>query len=256
MVRFGKAARDKEWGFTEVSLPRFHSGDSTGVLVCHGFGCTPSTMSCLYSTAVDLGHTADMPLLAGHAKTFGELEKAGFADWQKDVDAAYARLADAGCERIVLCGLSLGALLMADLAARRADDSRIAGVFLICPPIRMKSYLNFCAAIAPLIPYVQTADGFAHPGNELYYGMATRKLNDIKAAAGAALAGADRINAPVTLVEAGEDSRVDPKSYDMLEARLADHRRILIPGAPHGIPYSRYSGELCRIFEEFLKGSD
>lgn len=253
MLRFGKAARDHEWGFTDISKPRFHKGKNEGVLICHGFGCTPSTMSCLFDTSVGMGFTAAMPLLTGHAETFGALDKASFEDWQRDVDGAYESLIDAGCGEVVLCGLSLGALLMADLAARRAQDGKIKGVFLICPPIRMKAYLNFFAAVADIVPFVMTEESFRLEGAELYYGAASRKLRDIQRAAKAALNGASSISCPVTLVEAENDSRVDPKSYELLEKKLRDHSRVVIPGAPHGIPYSDKRGELCAEFEDFLK---
>ena len=251
---FGKRARDKEWAFTSASLPRFYKGSNLGVLVCHGFGCTPSTMRGLYDTAVGRGCSASLPLLTGHAKTLGELEKASYEDWRRDVGAAYDKLAEAGCDRIILCGLSLGALLMTDLAARRADDPRLAGVFLICPPIKMKGYLNFSAAIAPLIPYVQTADGFINGEFELYYGMATRKLKDIRAMSKLALEGAVKIKCPVSLVRAENDSRVNIKSYDMLKKRLPQAKLVEIKGAPHGIPYSDKSRELCDVFDGFLAG--
>jgi pimeloyl-ACP methyl ester carboxylesterase len=142
---------------------------------------------------------------------------------------------------------------MADLAARHADDGRIKAVFLICPPIKMKFYLNFFAAVADLVPFVQTEDGFRVKDEEMYFGAAARKLRDIQRAAKAALNGASSISCPVMLVEAENDSRVDPKSYELLEKKLRDHSRVMIPGAPHGIPYSEKRGELCAIFEDFLK---
>lgn len=253
MLRFGKAARDHEWGFTEISNPRFYSGSDLGVLICHGFGCTPSTMSCLSDSAKSAGCTVMTPLLTGHAATFGELDKASFDDWRRDVDAAYARLVSEGCKRILLCGLSLGALLMADLAARKSGDGLVAGVFLICPPVKMKGYLNFFAAIADIVPFVMTEESFRLEGAELYYGAASRKLRDIKTAARAALSGASSIPCPVMLVEAENDNRVNKKSYALLEERLADHSHVTIPGAPHGIPYSDNRDELCRVFEDFLK---
>ena len=251
-VVFGKKARDKEWGFTEASLTRFHKGNAVGVLICHGFGCTPTTMDCLYERAVSMGFTAVMPLLTGHAKTFYDLEKSGFEDWRRDVREAYARLISSGCERIILCGLSLGALLMAELAAELSDDPRIKGAFLICPPVKMKGYLNVCADLAWLIPYVQTADGFKSPEFEMYFGMATRKLNDIRKMARLVKKGAERISCPVTLIEAGEDSRVNRKSYYILTSRIPKATHTLLPGAPHGIPYSAYSEKLANIFEGFL----
>lgn len=253
-VSFDKSAKDFNWGFTEASLPRFHKGSELGILICHGFGCTPTTMRCLYDRAVSMGATAVMPLLSGHAKTFGELEKVSFSDWIRDAADAYERLVDSGCERIILCGLSLGALLMADLASKRRDDGRIMGVILICPPIRMKAYLNFFSFLSPLIPYVRTADGFRDPEFEMYYGMATRKLNDIRRMAVLAKRAAESIDAPTLLIEAGRDSRVNPVSYRILKSKLSDVEHVIIKDAPHGIPYSSKRDKLSDMFEGFIKG--
>lgn len=251
-LTFGREAKNYNWGFTEASLPRFFKGNEDGVLVCHGFGCTPSTVRCLYDRAVGMGLTAVMPLLTGHGKTLGELEAASCEDWLRDVGEAYAKLCEAGCKRVFLCGLSLGALLMADLAGKHTDDPRLAGVFLMCPPIRMKAYLNVCADSAPLIPYVKTGDSFAQEGMEQYMGMATRKLNDIRKAARLARKAAGSISIPVMLVEAGRDSRVNPVSYRILMDKLPRASHIVIKDAPHGIPYSDKKDKLCDIFEGFL----
>lgn len=254
-VRIERSARDKEWGFTEASFPRFHRGGETGVLICHGFGGTPSNMLCLYERAVEMGYTAALPLLKGHAETLGEMEKADREDWRKDVDKAYDSLVSAGCKRIFLCGLSMGALLMADLAERRAS-SGVSGVMLICPPVKMKGYLKLFEALAPIAPYALTADGFDRgpDGTEIYMGVASKKLKEISRLSKAVRKGAARLTCPVLLVEAEEDNRVDPASYRILEKLLPQAEHRIIKAAPHGIPYSPQKAELCDIFEEYFKG--
>ena len=253
-IRIDKTAKDKEWGFTAASRPRFIAGSDVGALICHGFGGTPANMRCLIDAAAELGLTAAAPLLSGHAATMGDMQKHGWLDWRDDVDSAYDKLVSSGCREIYLCGLSMGALLMADLAARRCAEGRIKGVVMICPPVKMKAYLNFSArALWPFAPYVLTADSFRpDPDAEMYYGMATKKLNDIIGLSTAVKKHAAEITVPVTLIEAGRDNRVDPVSYRILQKKLADCEHTVIEDAPHGIPYSAEADKLVEIFKEYL----
>lgn len=249
-----KSARDKQWGFTSAAEPRFIEGSREGVLICHGFGGSPSNMRCLTDAAAQMGLTVCAPLLRGHASTLGEMEKYGWQDWRADADEAFERLVSYGCERIVLCGLSMGALLMADLAERRADDCRIDSLILISPALKMRAYLDFSNhVLKKAAPYVLTADSFKQGSDkEMYYGMATKKLNDIELLSKAVRSGARRIKAPVRLIAAGKDNRVAPSTYRILQKSLADCEYSVIEGAPHGIPYSAEADKLVEIFKEYV----
>lgn len=251
---FDKNAGAKQWGFGPASRARFIAGGDTGVLVCHGFGGSPANMRCLADAAAELGCTVSVPLLSGHASTLADMEKCTYADWQADVEAAYRSLVDAGCGRIVLCGLSMGALLMADLAARRQGEGRIAGLYLVCPPLKMRGYLNFSSHLGKIAPYVLTRERFRpDPDMEMYYGMASSKLRDLRALAAAVRREASSISVPVELVEAGRDNRVHPSTYKLLEAELGLSGHTVFPEAPHGIPYSDQRDELAAGFASFLR---
>lgn len=250
-----KSAGSKPWGFTPASRARFIKGSEVGALVCHGFGGTPSNMRCLVEAAADKGCTVSAPLLKGHGSTLGELNASGYEDWRADVENAYRGLLESGCSSIFLCGLSMGALLMADLASRHADDARIAGVSVICPPLKMRGYLNFFSHLEGIAPYVLTSEGFKDdPDMEMYYGMATAKLKDIRILAKDVERYAARIKAPVQLIEAGRDNRVHPVTYKILEGKLGLSGHIVFPEAPHGIPYSDFRGELAELFAGFIAG--
>ena len=253
-ITISKTVRDKDWGFTEASLPQFKEGrNGVGVLICHGFGGSPSNMRCLYDRAKELGCTAVMPLLTGHGKTLGDMEQADYNDWRRDVDEALDKLTEAGCEKIVLCGLSMGALLMADLAERKAGLELVDGLMLICPPVKMKRYLRVCSMLAPVIPYVETREEFPSADMEMYCGMATRSLADLKELGDAVRRHTGAIDMPTLIVEAGLDNRVDPASYRILTERIPQAEYVLMPDAVHGIPYSDKADELCGLFGDFLK---
>lgn len=254
-VNISNTAADKQWGFTEASRPRFSKGENgVGVLICHGFGGTPANMRCLFERAVKLGCTADMPLLTGHGTTLADMEDSTYADWRRDVNASLDRLTAAGCSKIVLCGLSMGALLMADLAERKAGLELIDGLMLICPPVKLKRYLDICSWLAPLIPYVETREDFPSPDMEMYFGMASRSLKDLKYLGDSVRRHTGAIDMPTLLVEAGRDNRVDPASYRILRERIPQAEYVLMEDAVHGIPYSDKAEELCDLFEGFLNG--
>ena len=249
-LNISRSARDKDWHFTEAALPRFSGGSNgAGVLICHGFGGSPANMRCLYEKAVEMGFTAIVPLLTGHAKTLGDYEQADYTVWRRDVDAALDKLIESGCERIYLCGLSMGALLMADLAERKAGLELVNGLIMLCPPIKFKTYLNVSNFFAPLIPYVQTKDEFPPgPDMEMYWGMATRKLADIKKLSKAVTHHAASLDMPVLLLEAGCDNRVNPVTFDILRERIPPAEYVFVENAPHGITYyDPYADNLCRI---------
>src|SRR5690242_21903999 len=60
-----------------------------------------------------------MPLL-GHCGTEADLLRTGWRDWTASVDRAYERLRPE-VDRVCVGGLSMGALLSLELAARRPD---------------------------------------------------------------------------------------------------------------------------------------
>lgn len=252
-ITVSESVRTKDWGFTKAALPRFHNGGGeSGMLICHGFGGSPANMRCLYERAVEMGFTVAVPLLTGHAKTFADMEHSGYMDWRNDVDEAFSRLIDADCKRVSLCGLSMGALLMCDLAERKGSD-RIAAQMLICPPVRMVHSLNISSRIAPIIPYVQTKDAFPSPDMEMYCGMATRKLADIRKLSESIMANPVSPHIRTLLIQAGRDNRVAPVTYSMLKKHIPHSEYIYMKEAPHGIPYSDSADELCGIFEDYFK---
>lgn len=251
-----RKARDKQWGFTEASFPRAHKGNDRGVLICHGLGGSPANMRCLYDAAVMMGYSAVMPLLSGHAGTLGTMAEHGYKDWQKDVDEALKKLLDMGSNRICLCGLSMGALLMADLAARNCGDSRIDSLMLICPAVKFRGYLNTTRRLAALMPFVQTADSFEHTGTEIYCGTASHKLNDVMKLSRLVLKEADSITQRMLIVEAGDDNRVDPETYRMLSKLFPNSEHVFIGDAPHGITYSPKAEEVTEVFRDFLAAAE
>ena len=103
------------------------AGGPHGALVLHGFTGTPQSMRGLAAAFAAAGFAVELPRLPGHGTSVDDLATTTFADWSQAVADVYDELAGR-CERVVVAGLSMGAMLGAWLAARRPE---IAGLVAI-----------------------------------------------------------------------------------------------------------------------------
>ncbi len=91
--------------------PLSHEGKgNVGALVLHGFTGNPGSMRGLAEACVAAGFHVEMPQLAGHGTVIDDMVPTRWADWTRDVEAAYQRLA-VRASRIVVLGLSMGGSL-------------------------------------------------------------------------------------------------------------------------------------------------
>ena len=91
--------------------PLSHTGTGdVGALVLHGFTGNPGSMRGLAEACVAAGFHVEMPQLAGHGTAMEDMIPTRWADWSRDANAAYEKLA-ARASRIVVLGLSMGGSL-------------------------------------------------------------------------------------------------------------------------------------------------
>lgn len=109
-----------------------YEGGSTGVLLIHGLGGTPIELKRVARAVHAEGYTAACCTLAGHCGTESDLVATRWQDWHASVDAAFERLSER-CDRIVVGGLSLGAVLALHLAAQRPNQ--VHGLALYAPTL-------------------------------------------------------------------------------------------------------------------------
>ena len=108
--------------------PFFHSGGSTGVLLCHGFTGNPSSLRPWADFLAAAGLTVSLPRLPGHGTTWQEMAGTRWEDWYAEIDRAYEELRGRTGEIFVM-GLSMGATLALRLAELRGDG--VAGLVLV-----------------------------------------------------------------------------------------------------------------------------
>lgn len=91
--------------------PFSHVGDrDAGVLVLHGFTGNPGSMRGLAEACAAAGFHVELPQLAGHGTAMEDMVPTRWADWTRDVEAAYQTLASR-VSKIVVMGLSMGGSL-------------------------------------------------------------------------------------------------------------------------------------------------
>lgn len=117
----------------------FLKGNSTGILLCHGFLGTPQSVKELGEAIAARGYTVSCPRLPGHGTHFKDLEQFGCDDWFARIEEAYNELKQT-CSRVVVIGQSMGGTLSLDLASRHPE---IQGIILINPAIDIPAFETY-----------------------------------------------------------------------------------------------------------------
>src|SRR5262249_39365154 len=96
-------------------------GGPLGVLLIHGLGGTPIEMRYLAQALSRAGHPVHVPQLAGHCGSAEQLKATTWQDWYRSVELEHRRMHET-CDRIVVGGLSMGAILALYHAARHPRE--------------------------------------------------------------------------------------------------------------------------------------
>jgi esterase/lipase/1-acyl-sn-glycerol-3-phosphate acyltransferase len=132
----------------EIGAPRLIRGKSheLGVVLLHGFMAAPYEMKELADYLGRRGVWVYVPRVKGHGTSAPDLATRTSRDWLESVDEAYVMMSNI-CRRVVVGGFSFGGGLALDLAARVPE---VAGVFAVCPPMRLQDLSSRFAQAADL----------------------------------------------------------------------------------------------------------
>jgi carboxylesterase len=113
-------------------------GGRTGVVLLHGLSGTPVEMGEVARDLAARGYSVSCPQLAGHCGTYEDLKTVRWHDWVASALAAVRRLRET-CDTVVIGGLSTGAILSLNLAARYPD--LIQGVAVLAPTLWLNGWM-------------------------------------------------------------------------------------------------------------------
>ncbi|WP_030371828.1 alpha/beta hydrolase [Streptomyces rimosus] len=230
--------------------PFRRDGGPTGVLVCHGFTGSPQSVRPWAEYLADRGLTVSLPLLPGHGTRWQDMQLTTWQDWYAEVDRELRSLTER-CERVFVCGLSMGGALALRLAAQHGPA--VSGLALVNPGNKVHD------AAAPLLPVLRhvvrttkgVADDIAKPGaHELGYTRvplhAAHSLRRFFQVVDAEL---PRVTQPLLVLTSPQDHVVRPADSERILSRVSstDVRQTLLERSYH---VATLDHDAERIFQE------
>ena len=201
----------------------FHREAGTlGVLLSHGFTGSPASMRPWAEFLADRGYSVSVPRLPGHGTEWRDLNRTTWADWYGELDAAMTELLTR-CDRIALCGLSMGGGLALRLTEDRPDD--VAALILVNPAIGVRNWqLRFLPVLKRLVPSMPGIGNDIKKAGVDEYGYDRTPLRALHSQLGA-WPGIQRdlakVTAPLLVFRATDDHVVDETSLSLIKAGVS-----------------------------------
>jgi carboxylesterase len=219
----------------ELDLP----GGPDAALVLHGL--TGSTLEVL--PLVERLHGAGLrvlaPVMAGHGGAPSALRGVPWTAWVEKAERDLARLA--GARRVIVAGLSMGALVACALAAARAD--RVAGLVLLAPALELTwpGRLGARLGLVPVAREVVVLKWYSDVCDPTLRGRkfgldglplgAVTELERLERHVDALLPG---LRAPTLVIAGGRDRTVTVRGARRLARRIgAPARLVVLPESAH-----------------------
>jgi carboxylesterase len=232
-------------GIIEGAEPivRERAGAREAVLLLHGFGDTPQTLTYLADELHTRGWDVHAPLLPGHGRTLRSFASSRSQQWVGSAREALDYLL-ARYQHVAVVGLSMGGALAAILAAER---DRVVALVLLAPyvelPPRLRRLVRHHQLIHLLTPVLRgnTERSILDPAERArslgYRAMTPTLARELSVLAERARMALPRIRVPTLLAQSRQDNRLAPAVADRAFAALGakDKELIWLDGAGHVI---------------------
>ena len=224
----------------------YWKGNSTGILLIHGFTATTAEVRLLAEKLHQAGFTAAGPLLPGHGTHPDDLNRSTWQMWLEKVKLNYTKL-QRDCARVFVAGESMGSLLALELATQYPE---IKGLLLFAPAIKVPN-LWISRLLLPFKDYLEKSgedDGLPWKGYTVYPVKAMVELLRLQKYIRRRL---PQVNQP-TLVFTGEYDRSisqDAAGVVLNGIRSAKKNHIHLTESPHCI---LLDGELDLAFKHVM----
>ena len=238
----------------EGAEPFFLKGNSTGILLIHGFTGSPAELILLGKFLNRAGYTVLGVRLAGHGTSERDIIRTTKYDWFDSVLDGYAILKSV-CEKIFVVGHSMGGLLSLKLASIH----KIEKIVSIAAPIFISSETD----IANLPPRERCGENYVlrprrnlenvpPAANRVYRKTPLINIHELLDVILEVKNILPKITAPILIMHGEEDHTAQPKSAEYIEKNIGSKiiRRIMVPESGHLLPLIE---KRDFVFEETLK---
>ncbi|HEY9898272.1 MAG TPA: alpha/beta fold hydrolase [Pantanalinema sp.] len=192
-----------------------------GVLLLHGFTGLPETVDGLIPHLKAAGIPFRMPAMRGHWTQPRDLVGVTAKDWLEDATAALDDLL-VEAERVVLVGLSMGALITLQLAISREAD--LAGVVAVAPALRVADPLApYCHLMAKVVPYwwmPPAPKGTAYGTAKNYAIFPTKAFVEFYELGREVETLLDKVKVPIRILVSKADKTIKPESSQVIYDRV------------------------------------
>ncbi|HZM79270.1 MAG TPA: alpha/beta fold hydrolase [Candidatus Limnocylindrales bacterium] len=239
------------------TTPFHHEGaDDVGVLVCHGFTGSPHSVRPWARHLAQQGWSVSLPLLPGHGTDWRDCNRTNWRDWYSTVDTAFQRLRER-CERVFVCGLSMGGTLALRLAEEHGSE--VAGIVLVNPAVAMLRWdTRFLPVLARVVPSVAAiGNDIAKPGilEGAYDRTPVKAAASLRRFQNLVRADLSKVTQPLVLLHSAQDHVVEPVNSAMVLSGVAstDVREIVLNESYHVATLDHEAPLIFDTTVEFIK---
>jgi carboxylesterase len=231
------------------------------VLLLHGFGDSPQSVSPLAYALYERGFAVYVPLLPGHGRTLRAFHASGEDEWLAEARRALATVR-ARDERVAVAGMSMGGALAALLASESND---LRALILLAPYLDPPRSVRAMAAVAPvagwLLPYMRGGDPrsiydpVAHAAALSYRAVSPRTIAQLVRLTDRARARLSYVRVPTLYIQSREDYRVPVAAAERsFEALGAEEKRLeWLSGCGHVITADYCKERVAELVIQWLE---
>ncbi|MGE3271296.1 MAG: alpha/beta hydrolase [Chloroflexota bacterium] len=234
--------------------------ERTGVLLVHGFTGSPAEMRPVAEALAAHGIGSEGIRLRGHGTHPDDMLGCTYQDWIEDVEAALDRLLTQ-YQQAIIVGLSMGGTLALNVAARRANDSRVVGVVPICSPLVLDDWrlglVRFVSRFVKWqgwgVPDIKDRSAWdRHVGYRRFRLGTVTCLLDLMQETRERLAA---VRQPILVAQAREDHVVPARNAELIRSSVssAECRLLLLDNCYHVVTVDYAAAELNAEIVRFVQ---
>ncbi|GAB4337718.1 MAG: alpha/beta fold hydrolase [Candidatus Abyssubacteria bacterium] len=209
------------------------AGGPVGCLLTHGFTGSPFEMRGLGEYLAAKGFTVLGRPLPGHGTTPHDMLRTNWHDWYRACVMNAAELSER-CEKVFLCGMSMGGTLSLHVAAHYAHQFKLAGVAAYGAPVYLKNPL------LPLVPVFKrfmkfkppsrsdVADPVACAAQQSYDRVPLECITSLLDLLAHVKNDLQDVTVPVLLIQSKKDNTVHPPNVHLIHKLLGSRDKTVI----------------------------